>query len=321
MTVKGVAQMLVAEPTDGEAAFKLAQLFRYGQQRQGLRMRLWMPLATSLRTESPWFRLAKPGVLQTQLHPAPALLLLSDAADWRAAQAFYGDRPDLPKVHLLHRADLRQWGHGALGQPAIRVALGEAVAQALKDHPEIREPIAVMPLGMDPEDLPPAPVVKAGCLVLARDQPALGLALHQALQAQGIPTMCELSPWPLLQWQRALAAAEVVVVLSSVQAPGLDLRRLAAMALGTVVVMDEPSFDDGLCRDGENALIRLADGQELAKAVRQVQDDPGLRRRLIAGGRSTLLRYRTARERLCFNDLIDSLADHWSTARASHRGR
>ena len=113
----------------------------------------------------------------------------------------------------------------------------------------------------------------------------------------------------------------MVVVLSPAQTPGLDLRRLAAMALGTVVVMDGPRFDDGLCRDGENALIRLADGQELARAVRQVLDDGHLRRRLLAGGRSTLLRYRTARERLCFNELIDSLADHWSTARASHRGR
>ena len=313
--------MLVAEPTDGDAAFKLAQLFGYGQQRPGLQLRLWMPPATSLRTESPWFPLAKPGVLHTQLHPNPALLLLSDAADWRAAQAFYGDRPDLPKIHVLHGADLRQWGHGALGQPAVRVALGEAVAQALKGNPAIREPIQVMPLGLDPEDLPPAPVVKAGCLVLARDQPTLGLALHQALQAQGIPALCEVSPWPRWQWQRALAAAEVVVVLSPAQAhaPGLDLRRLAAMALGTVVVMDEPRFDDGLCRDGNNALIRLADGQELSRAVCQVLDDGTLRRRLLAGGRSTLLRYRTARERLCFNDLIDSLADHWSTARASHQ--
>ena len=93
--------MLVAEPTDGEAAFKLAQLFRYGQQRQGLRMRLWMPPATSLRTESPWFRLAKPGVLQTQLHPAPALLVLSDAADWRAAHAEYpSDEPVPDEVKL-----------------------------------------------------------------------------------------------------------------------------------------------------------------------------------------------------------------------------
>jgi hypothetical protein len=321
VTVKGVAQMLVAEPTDGEAALKLAQLFRYGQQRQGLRMRLWMPPATSLRTESPWFGLAQPGVLQTRLHPAPAVLLLSDAADWRAAQAFYGERPDLPKIHLLHRADLRQWGHGAFGQPAIRVALGEAVAQALQRNPHIREPIQVMPLGLDPEDLPPAPLVKDGCLVLARDQPALGLALHQALQAQGIPATCELSPWPLCQWQQAMAAAEVVVVLASAQSPGLDLRRLAAMALGTVVVMDALPSGEGLCRDGENALIRLADVQELCLAVQQVLDDEPLRRRLLTGGRSTILRYRTARERLCFNELIDSLADHWSMARASHRGR
>jgi hypothetical protein len=319
LSLKGVAQMLVADPGVGSASHKLAQIFRYGQDQPHLRMRLWMPANTRLQPDSPWLPLAISGTLFSQPHLAPALLLISDAADWREAQRIYGQRPDLPKLHLLHGADLRQWGYGALAQPAVRVALGEAVAEGLRRSQRLREPLHVLPVCLDPETLPAPSLVKQGCLVLARRHPALGLAVQQGLLAEGISCRCELSPWPRHRWQQAMAEAAVVVQLASPgREPGLGVQQLAAMAMGAALVLDEPPLADGFLRDGYNALVRLADAVELTQSAVQLLRDGSLRDRLVQGGKATLLRHRCALERLRFQELLHQLPDHWSAARAAH---
>ena len=311
--------MLVADPSVGGAAYKLAEIFRYGQQQPHLRMRLWLPPDTALPPESPWWPLATPGTLFSHPHPAPALLLLSDAADWRVANRVYGPRRDLPRIHLITGTDLRHWGHGALDQPAVRVALGESVAEGLRGLQRVREPLEVLPIGIDPDALPPAQPVKKGCLVLARDHPVLGLAVQQALAAQGVPCLCELSRWPEERWQRALARAAVVILIGSPDGvPSLGLRRLTAMAMGAALVLDERPFPDGLQRDGQNALVRLPDAAELAQAAVQLLGDAVLRDRLVQGGKALLLRHRSALERLRFQQLLEQIPHHWSAAQQSH---
>jgi hypothetical protein len=311
--------MLVADPGMGSASHKLAQIFHHGQEHPHLRFRLWMPPSTCLQPDSPWRHLALPGTLFTEPHPAPALLLLSDAADWREVRRIYGRRPDLPKLHLLRGADLRHWGHGALAQPAVRVALGEAVAAGLRGSAGLREPLQVLPIGLDPETLPAPSLLKQGCLVVARHHPALGLAVQQGLMAQGISCRSELAPWPRHRWQQAMADAAVVVHLASAHGePDLGERQLAAMALGAALVLDETPLAGGFVRDGYNAQVRLADAAELTQAALQLLRDSSLRDRLVQGGKATLLRHRCALERLRFQELLDHLPDHWSAARAAH---
>lgn len=311
--------MLVAEPGQGSASHKLAEIFRYGQHHTALRMRLWMPASTHLALESPWHPLARPELLLAQPHPAPALLLLSDAADWRQAHRIYGSRPDLPRLHLLQGADLRHWGHGALRQPAIRVALGEGVAACLRAQVPLREPLHVLPMALDPDCLPRPPLLKQGVVLLARDHPALGLAVQGALRERGLSCRCEFSPWPRDRWQQELADAAVAVVLASPEGvPGLGLRRLSAMALGTALVVEERPEDDGLLRDGRNARVRLGDPRELAQAAAELLQDADQRSRLVQGGKATLLRHRTALERLRWQALLADLDQHWAEARAAH---
>ena len=142
--------MLVADPRSGGAAHKLTELIGYAQGFEQLKLRLWMPTDAALPAHSPWLRFAQPDTLFSAPHPAPAFLLLSDAADWQAAQRIYGPRLDLPKLHLLHGASLRDWGHGASRSPAVRVSCGEAVAEELRQQGRFVEPLHTLPMGIDP---------------------------------------------------------------------------------------------------------------------------------------------------------------------------
>jgi len=157
-------------------------------------------------------------------------------------------------------------------------------------------------------------------LILARSQPALGLAIQQRLQQSGINSRCELAAWPLRQWQQALAEADLVVLLAPPgHEPSLGLRRLAAMALNTLLVCQERPADE-LCRDGRNALVRPENPGALTEAALSLLQPSasGLRRQLRDGARATLVRHRRALERLAFEQLLEQHAEHWQQACRCH---
>ena len=318
--------MLSADPAAGEAGLKLCQFFRYAHADGQRSLRLWLPPQVQIEAGSPWEGLLQEGLVQAQPHPAPAMLLLSDAADWQAARRLYG--PELPGavLQLFRGVDLRSWGHGAIQQPAIRVAIGLAVAEALQGLSLLRETLHTVPIGWDAEDLPVQRAAQRDpeVLILAGSHPALGLAVQAQLQQQGLGCRLELTPWPLQQWCAALArAAAVVVIDPELPAPELGLRRFAAMALQTPLVCTVSPYTDSFCRDAQNALVRPADAAALAQAVQELVAPGGiaLRARLADGGLATLVRHRRARERLEFEQLLDRTPSLWQEACSCHPGR
>lgn len=320
--------MLVAAPGAGGAALKLSQFFRYAVANGSRRARIWMPATTVLADDSPWQPLLHEGWIQQRPLSNPELLLLSDAADWQAAARLYGSGHQGSRLQLLWGSDLRSWGHGALRQPAIRVAMGSGIGQALATAAPVREPIHTLPIGLDPEDLVPLlgrPLLgqsrTCDVVLLAQHNPALGLAIQAQLQQRGLSCRTELTPWPLQQALRAMGQAGVAVVLSPPAGQGsLGLLRLAAMALQVPLVCDQREPDDGLCQHERNAWIGPADAAALAAAASLLLEPTGssLRRRLIDGGLGTLVRHRRARERLEFETLLDALRQHWQQACHCH---
>ena len=314
--------MIVAAPRSDGTALKLSQFFRDATSIAGVQAQIWLPDQSVLTSDSPWLALLRQGYVRRSVHPAPGLLLLSDAADWRAAGQLYTPRQGFTRLHLLWGADLRCWGHGARRHPAIRLAMGESVARALTTAQVFCEPIHTLPIGLDPEDLPsPSFARRSGeALILASANPALGLALQERLRQTGIQTRLECTHWSLPQWLDALREAAVAVVLASPNAePSLGLRRLAAMASKTPLVCDQRP-DDHLCRDQRNALITPADPQALANAVSRLLDPSAatLRAQLIDGGLATVVRHRRARETLEFIQVLEDHSDRMALARRCH---
>lgn len=320
---KGVIQMLAVNPEHGSTGLKLSQIFRYAGAEGQRQAQLWMPPNTRLPAESPWQPLLEEGFLRAKPHPNPALLLLSDAADWQAAQRLYRGSYKLPKLQLLWGIDLRCWGHNARRKPAIRVALGPAIGEALRNNSIFNEPIHILPVGLDSQDLP-APVLGERAeqvLVLASTNPKLGLSLQHNLRKRHIKCLCELTPWPLQRWMSALAEAAVAVVIAPAAGePSLGLHRLAAMALRTPLIVQEHLPNDGLCSDGANSLVCSGDAVASAAAAEALLDTSNseLRTRLVDGGLATLVRHRRARERLEFDQLLDQLSQHWQEATGCH---
>lgn len=294
----GVIQWVTALPGETSADHKLAELFQI--LADALPCQLWMPANTSLGSSSPWNRSVCLSRLRASLHPTPRLVVYSSAADAHVLQRAYGQARTLRRLHLIASAHPESWSHGARSLPSIRVALGEPLAQGLGYSNLFLEPITALPLGISSEGLPPTVPQQqrqGPLLLLAEQDPGLGLAVQERLERQGQASQCEITPWPHQRWLEAMACAPAVLVLAGAQPrQAFCQRRLNAMALDTLLVVDPGGPEEGLCRDGSNALVRPGDAQELSRALLHLMD-PGqrdLQQRLREGARRTLLLHRPA---------------------------
>lgn len=317
--------MLVAEPGSDPCDDKLTQFFRDGQAHSGGRWKLWIPPHARLDLNSPWRGLAQPAVVLDRPLANPDLLVLSTAADWHVARRFFKQHSWPTSLQLLMSSDARTWGHGAAQQPAIRVAAGDEVAHQLRAEERFAEPLQVLPLAFEPSALPQPAVLKdLPVVILACERPELGQRLQMMLRAQGIDSLCALEAWPRARWQDALARAEVAVLLPPAEPRGgLGQHRLAAMALGAVVVSTPHQPLEALLHDGKNSLLRSAEAESLATAVAGLLAPDGLIRRqaLLAGAEACVQRHGRALERLCFLDLLNNVSETWQEARRCHAGR
>jgi glycosyltransferase involved in cell wall biosynthesis len=89
---------------------------------------------------------------------------------------------------------------------------------------------------------------------------------------------------------RLMRAADCLVYPTRYESFGLP--PLEAMAAGCPVVATDLPVVSEMVQDGQNGiLVRPEDPQSLAEGILRVLTEPGLRRRLAAGGASTLARY------------------------------
>ncbi len=255
-------------------------------------------------------------------HPAPSLLLFSTATDCLLARRFYGRRHDIPRLHVLRGTGLSHWGHDAIEEPAVRVAIGEGIAREWRRQGIFREPVLSVPIGFDPANLPsPAALRQQEPLLLAAEAPQLGAALEQALRRRGMSSRLELFPSSRDRLERAIARAPVVVDLGQPTRPSTaGLPYVTAMALRTPLITIRQDPDDDLCRDGGNALVCPADAERLAEAVISLlgSEAEALRARLLDGARSTVAQHQPALQRLRFEELLLDYPRHWQDACSSH---
>ena len=318
-------QVIAAEPSHSTSAAIQVRLLQ-SLHSHGHPCQIWMPPHARVPELSPWHPLLKQGWVQTRLHPSPGVIVVCTAADWKQLRQHYGPQPSIPVLHLLFGCDGLHYGHGGAGSPAIRVCSSPELAATLQQQDLLREPLHSLPIGLNPADVP-VPAADRDpkrVLLLARHRPDLGLLLQQKLEHAGLNCSAELEPWPQQRWLSAMAQASTVVNLNAANAtPTLGLRRLSSMVLQTLLISEHRSGIDALCRNGENALVRPADPDQLLQAVLSVHSPNGktLRRRLLDGGLSTALRHRATRQEMNFLDLFATIPELWMEAKASHRSK
>ena len=253
------------------------------------------------------------GPLAADWQPVPPDALFLAGRDWRA---WPEDRDDIPVVNLIQHVRHATAGeplHTYLRRRAVRLCVSQPVADAILATGHVRGPVIVIDAALDlpVRAAPDAP--RAGIVIGALKQPALGAGLAALLRAQGRDDVRLLdAPLPREAYLSALAAAEIAVLLPHAT-EGFYLPALEAMALGCATVVPDCVGNRAYLLPERNALVPDATPVALAAAVERL-DDAGLRAQLRQAGIATATRFDQPRERAAFHAVLDDLPALWAAA-------
>lgn len=250
--------------------------------------------------------------LAARWQPAPPDALFLAGRDW---QAWPEDREDIPVINLIQHVRHATAGeplHDCLRRRAVRLCVSRPVADAILATGHVRGPVFAIDAALDLPLQASADAPRAGIVIGALKQPALGAELAARLRSQGRDVRLLDVPLPRNAYLSALAAAEIAVLLPHAT-EGFYLPALEAMALGCATVVPDCIGNRAYLVPERNALVPDFTLDALAAAVSRL-DDAGLRTRLGEAGTATAMGFSQQRERAQFHAVLDDLPALWGSA-------
>lgn len=250
--------------------------------------------------------------LAADWQPVPPDALFLAGRDWRA---WPEDRDDISVVNLIQHVRHATPGeptHAYLRRRAIRLCVSQPVADAILATGQVRGPVFTIDAAINLPLQADTGASRAGIVVGALKQPALGAELAALLRAQGRHVRLLDAPLPREAYLSALAKGEIAVLLPHAT-EGFYLPALEAMALGCATVVPDCTGNRAYLAPERNALVPDLTPAALAAAVERL-DDAGLRARLREAGIATATHFNQQRERAAFHAMLDDLPALWEAA-------
>jgi hypothetical protein len=236
--------------------------------------------------------------------------------DWRSLDPEERAQSPVPIINLIQ--DFRPALDGALQQflpnRAIRICVSPELQEALEGIPSVDGPILTVPIGVDLEQLPPAPPIEErefDCVVIAIKEPALGGAIAERLGRAGHRVRLLDRLLPRAQLLEAMAGGRVSVHLPA-PVEGAYLPALESMALGTAVVCPDCVGNRSFCRDGDTCLVprrrkrAIIHSTQLALTASAEELQP-----MLSSAHAETVRRGLPHERAAFLEILDRVEDLW----------
>ncbi len=246
---------------------KVWHYFQHVAALEGFLPRVYFAPGSRLDESNPW---VAAGVQpERDWNPAPSDILFLGGLDWRGLDALPkpgAGQPVLNIIQGLRHADPADPRHPFLQRQAIRLAVNPLIAEAIARVPGVRGPLLSVPMGLDlPSGIGSGP--RAGVLVAALKNPALGRRLVQQLREAGVTVRLLDMLLPRSRFLAEVASSAILVCLPA-PSEGFYLPALEGMALGCIVVCPDCGGNRVYVRPGVNALQPGWEVDELRDAVR-----------------------------------------------------
>jgi glycosyltransferase involved in cell wall biosynthesis len=217
----------------------------------------------STSTGNPWHGIDPPPL--DDWRPEEAGGLFVAGLDWEAVP----EATPLPVINLIQHvrhADPGDPRRRFLERPAMRICVGDEVAEAISSTGIVNGPIHVIPNGIDLENIPSAMDRDIDVLIAGLKKPALAAAIAARLEAAGVPALVSTALLPRAEFLERMSRARVVVTLPN-DTEGFFLPPLEAMAAGAIVVCPDCVGNRGFCRDGVTCLLPPSTTEAIVEAT------------------------------------------------------
>jgi glycosyltransferase involved in cell wall biosynthesis len=278
--------------------------------------RVWFTENSRWDVTNPW-RDDREAVVEDPSSLRPEALFLA-GRDWVLAEGELERLPGIPVINLVQHvrhADPSSDRFEFLSEPAVRICVSEAVAEAVRASGRARGPVIAIPNGVDLAALPVSGGRDIDLLIAGAKQPALAGELERRLRRNGrrVTVLAEIMPRP--DYLDAVSRARVTVFLPNPE-EGYYLPTLEGMAMGTLVVCPHHAGEHALYEDGDNCfrseygVSELEDAAERALALGDAPADA-----MRAHARTTAEGHDIAVERRAFHEVLGNLEALWAETR------
>jgi glycosyltransferase involved in cell wall biosynthesis len=222
----------------------------------------------------------------------------------------------IPVVNLVQHvrhADPSDGRFEFLSRRAIRICVGEEVAQALRDTGVTQGPLITIPIGLDLEKLPVSDGAERNVdvLISALKQPAIGSRLQRRLERSGRRVEVLSTLLPRSEYLGRIQQACTTVFLPN-RTEGFYIPAIEGMALGTLVVCPDCVGNRSFCLPGHNSFRPDYKVAELARATESALAlTPDQAKQMRANARQTAERHDLLRERRAFLDVLHDVYRLW----------
>jgi glycosyltransferase involved in cell wall biosynthesis len=241
--------------------------------------------------------------------PESADVLFVAGMDWTALDPWPQIEERKPVVNLvqgLRHSDPQDPRFNFLSRRAVRICVGEEIAEGLRSTGECNGPVRIIRMGMDWSALPPSPKVKGGIFIGGMKQAQTALVVAERLRAIGHEVDCQTRWVSRSEFLERVAKAEVAIMLPHAR-EGFFMPALEAMAMGCGVITTDCGGNREFCIDGVTALVSPPDIDALLSAVERMLQDSTLLKRLRSAAVSVAKNYDIRAERDHFVALLDAL--------------
>ena len=292
---------------------KLWDYFRHVDAHPDWRAHLHLT-AGSTHEDNPWLDAGVVPQPEWRPHAADALFLAG--VDWQAYPQDAPERPVLNLIQGVRHADPDLLLRDFLARPAIRICVGQPVADAIAATGKVRGPVFVIDSGIDVAAGIPLAQRSHDVFIAAQKQPALGERIADALRAAGIEADCETAWLQRVEFLSRMRDARIAIALP-LPREGFYLPGLEAMAAGCALVMPDAIGNRAYAVPGRNASMPAMTAEAIADAALGLLRDPPALQALATAGIATAARHGMAQERAALYRILDNLDPLWARALAA----
>ena len=238
--------------------------------------------------------------------------------DWFILDRASIDPHGAPVINLIQdfrHADSQHPLFTSLRRPALRICVGAALADAVRDR--ANGEVYVIESGVEVTSVPDPHPLDGTPRILVAGLKNRKVARDLAALFDGhaeVDLITEQLPRPVFLARMAKAT---VCVLLPFEREGFFMPPLEAMALGRGVVTPDCGGNRGYCRPGENCLMPGYDAHTLAAAALTLIHDGARLERLAGAGRKTVAEHSIEHERNAYHTILDGYLRDFARVRAS----
>ena len=296
---------------------KVFDWFRHVGSHPGWSSALWLTPRSRRGVGNPW---VDAGIepLSGERCPVECFdALFLAGMDWEWVQPLPG-QPVINLIQSLRHADALDPRFPYLRNPALRIAVSREIARLVTKVGCSPPQVEVVPAAIDVSALR-AQALRArqvpglpNAFVDGTKDVALGQAVANLLERNGVPCTCIVTPIPRHTYLGRLARATVAILLPAAR-EGFYLPAMEAMAMGVPVVTCDAGGNREYLRPGVNALVVAREATAMADAATNLIGDVRKRGSLVAAGARIAMQFDLPCEQRLAHAVLDRVPHYLDT--------